>query len=97
MLICMLVIMFLLSACKKEGAIIPRTGILKDLTGLDGCRWVIELDKKNDGKVLEPVNLDDFNVTLENGQKVKLSYVTLGSPSICMVGDVVELKSLRDE
>lgn len=36
-------------------------GILRDLTGLDGCGWIIQL---SDSTKLEPINLDDFDIEL---------------------------------
>ena len=71
-------------------------GVLKNLTGLDGCGWVIQLAENGTTKKLEPINLGDFNVPLVDGKKVEFSYQKTGSPSICMVGDVVKLTSLKD-
>jgi len=66
---------------------------LVNLTGLDGCGWVIEL---SDGERLEPTNLDQFVTSPSPNQRVCLKYELqpdLGS--ICMVGPFVEIKELR--
>jgi hypothetical protein len=61
---------------------------IKDLTELDGCGYVVEL---KDGKKLEVTNLSDFDVKIENGNHIKISYhETKGAMSICMVGRIVE-------
>lgn len=64
-------------------------GILKNLTGLDGCGWVIQL---SDSTKLEPINLDDFDIELIENKPVCFRFherSDLGS--YCMVGKVVEL------
>ena len=63
---------------------------LKNLTGLDGCSWVLVLDN---GKKLEPTNLKKFdNIKLEDGKKVIVEYETKPmAASICMVGTIVEI------
>ena len=64
-------------------------GILKNLTGLDGCGWIIQLA---DSKRLEPINLDDFDIELKENKSVCIQFherTDLGS--YCMVGKVVEL------
>ncbi|MCX6240163.1 MAG: hypothetical protein NTY07_21920 [Bacteroidia bacterium] len=69
-----------------------QTGILKNLTGLDGCGWIIQL---SDNTKIEPVNLADFEIELTENLKVILKYherTDLGS--YCMVGKVVELDYL---
>jgi len=61
---------------------------IKDLSGLDGCSYVVEL--KN-GEKLEVINLSDFDIKIEDGNQVSISYheATEGM-SICMVGKIVE-------
>lgn len=66
-----------------------QTGVLKNLTGLDGCAWIIQLP---DSTKLEPVNIDTFDIDLIENRQVCFRYherPDLGS--ICMVGKVVEL------
>ena len=65
-------------------------GQLLDYNGLDGCGWVIKLDE---GGILEPTNLDDFVTDLVDGEIVYVDYVISAQlASICMVGEVVDLR-----
>jgi len=76
------------------------SGTLKDFTGLSGCDWIIELDEKDKygNKRLEPINLHDFKIKLREGKRVKLRYVErLDLGSFCMVGSIVEIKSIRKQ
>ena len=88
----------ILTSCQKGKGLLPIKGTLKNLTGLDGCGWVINLDEKDkDGcSTLEPTNLDKFKISLRDGQKVKFTYKEKISPSICMIGKVVDLKYIED-
>lgn len=88
----------ILSCCQKEKGFLPVKGTLKNLTGLDACGWVIYLDKKDkDGcTTLEPRNLNAFKISLVEGKKVKFLYKETGNPSSCMIGKVVDLKSIQD-
>lgn len=64
-------------------------GILKNFTGLDGCGWIIQV---NDSTRLEPVNLDDFEIELEENKAVCIRYhEELTRGSYCQVGKVVEI------
>ena len=67
-------------------------GELKNLTGLDGCGWVIEL---NDGTTLEPTNLSEFENSPQEGQKVCVKYEEIEGASICMVGKIVEITDME--
>ena len=71
------------------------TGHLKDLNGLDGCGFVIELD---DSTILNPVNLNDLDIDLVDGAKVSLSFTKLeDAMGICMVGEMVEVKCIENK
>jgi hypothetical protein len=61
---------------------------VKDLTGLDGCGMVLELEN---GSTLELNNLKDFPAFAKNDTKVKVSYVEEPRASICMVGKTVKI------
>jgi hypothetical protein len=71
---------------------------VKDLTGLDGCGYVLELEN---GERLEP-SLDSASatpsikgVTLQDGMKVTVAYQELKDRgSICMAGKIVEVTCL---
>ena len=88
----MFLVLFTVS-CEKDSDL-KGTGVLKNLTGLDGCGWVIQYDAGGTTKRVEPTNLRDFNVPLSQGLAVDFSYNKTGGASICMVGDVVKLTSL---
>lgn len=63
-----------------------------DAAGFDGCGWLIEME---DGFRLEPVNLDDFDITLANDLPVCIEYSELTAMgSVCMVGTIVEITSI---
>ncbi len=68
-------------------------GYLKNLTGFDGCGWIIEL---TDGQKLEPTNLGDYEIPFKENQKVFIQYrIPKDIGSICMVGKVVEITNLK--
>jgi len=67
-------------------------GRIKNLTGLDGCGWVIEAE----GKTFEPLNLNDFETTLiKNNQKIYFTYQPSPAGSICMVGETIQLTCVK--
>ena len=64
-------------------------GTLKNLTGFDGCGWVIQL---SDSTKLEPINLEDFDIEFEENKSVCIQYhERTDLRSYCMVGKVVEI------
>ena len=82
----------LLLACNRSTCENAQAATIVDYTGLDGCGLVIQLQN---GTVLEPVNLNDFNLTPTDGMKVWVKYHELSSmASICMVGPIVEIDCL---
>lgn len=67
---------------------------LFDYTGLDGCSWIIKLE---DEEVIEPVNLQDFDIELIEGKKVWIKYTVQNNlASICMVGSIVNIDGIWD-
>ncbi|TYB78854.1 hypothetical protein [Bizionia myxarmorum] len=69
-------------------------GKLLNMTGLDGCGWMIELE---DGNKLEPINLNSFNISMVEGKKVNLNYTEVNDRAgICMAGKIVELTCLLE-
>lgn len=82
---------------------------VRDLTGLDGCGFVFEL---NDGTRLEPVRMffcgtpplpaevtNDplYNFQFVDGKKVRIGYVeTQEMASICMAGKLVKITCLEE-
>ena len=98
------VIIFLLGlmGCDHEISPPPVDGcsteaVIKDLTGLDGCGFVLEL---NDGTRLiperriyiqAPTNEDDpiYHFEMKDGKKVKISYRDSELLGACMAGEIV--------
>jgi len=82
---------------------------IKDLTGLDGCGFVFEL---NDGSKLEPLRLmfcgtppipqevtEDplYNFQFVDGKRVRISYEEVpDAASICMVGKIVKITCIEE-
>lgn len=79
-------------ACEKETVNKcenSQEGVLKNLTGIDGCGWIIQI---SDSIKLEPINLDEFDIELAENKSVCIQYherKDLGS--YCMVGKIVEI------
>jgi hypothetical protein len=63
------------------------------MTGLDGCGMVIELEN---GDKLEPTNLSNFEIDVEDGKKIWVEYHGVWMASICMVGEVVEVDCIGE-
>jgi hypothetical protein len=85
-----------LTGCEDPLLSTKDDGVMKDLTGLDGCGWVIELDSDAESpERLEPINLNDFDLEPVDGMKVKISYHESNSGSICMVGKIIELTKIK--
>lgn len=82
---------FLFVSCNRTSCENAQEATIEDYTGLDGCGLVIKLQN---GEVLEPVNLNDFNITPTDGMKVWVQYHEVGMLSICMVGPTVEIDCL---
>ncbi len=69
------------------------TGIVRDYTGLDGCKYLIELD---DGTRLEPI-LKDTGFYFRDNQRVRLSYIERPDlMSICMAGIIAEITCIEE-
>lgn len=65
------------------------------MTGLDGCGWMIQLESLS---MLDPINLDSFDIKLENGKSVCIAYHERNDlGSYCMSGQVVELDFIELE
>lgn len=75
---------------------------VKDLSALDGCGFVFELE---DGSRLEPLILFTFAADPTNplyqfefvdGKKVKISYEQVNNASSCMAGEVVRITCIEE-
>jgi len=81
-------------SCEKENNCEnSQIGILKNLTGFDGCGWVIQL---SDSTKLEPLNLNDFEIELEENKSVYIQYREKPEMSICQVGQTVIIDCIED-
>ncbi|GAB3838379.1 hypothetical protein [Hymenobacter jeollabukensis] len=65
---------------------------IRDLTGLDGCGFVLELA---DGKRLEPHGELWQKYAKHDGERVTISYVSEPAAGICMVGEGVKLTCIQ--
>ena len=90
---------FVLNATKcsknKGDATCSEMGTIKDYTGLDGCKFLIELDN---GENLQPVKYSDadFGDKLKDGQRIKFSFEEVTDQmSICMAGKMVEVTCIE--
>jgi hypothetical protein len=85
-------LLVIFTACERTSCENAQAATILDYTGLDGCGLVIKLQN---GEVLEPTNLNDFNFTPTDGMKVWVKYHELQNVmSICMVGPIVEIDCL---
>ena len=82
------------NSCSKSN-ISWTSATIQDLTGLDGCGLVIQLE---DQSYLEPINLSDFisTATISDNQKVQVKYQEIDGASFCMVCKIIEIKELKD-
>ena len=86
--IAILSLSLLVGCSKRTSCTSAIQGKLKNLTGLDGCGWVIEAN----GKTYEPINLGEFDSSLlAENQKIYFSYSPFPGGSICMVGETIQL------
>ncbi|RTQ48175.1 hypothetical protein EJV47_17240 [Hymenobacter gummosus] len=67
---------------------------IRDLTGLDGCGFVLVLDN---GQRLEPHGSVWQGYAKHDGERVTINYVTDEIPSICMVGEGVKLECIQQQ
>jgi hypothetical protein len=87
-------IVFFFHSCSKNSCLNSEEGVLKNYTGLDGCGWVIVLE---DGTKLEPTNLTEFDLLLEEGKKISIRYEQISdAASICMVGEIIKIKCIKE-
>lgn len=70
--------------------------VIVDYTGFDGCKFMIEL---KDGTLLRPYNLNQFDVSLEDNNKVWVKYRPIdssGMVGICWCGEAIEIEDIRN-
>lgn len=85
---------FAVMACSKKPCDNAVGAKFKDLTGLDGCGMVIELQ---DGSKIEPINIDEFDVEPVDGKSIWVKYHNIDGGSVCMVGPIVEIDCIKEK
>ena len=86
-------LIFISSSCDKNEFEGMHEGVIKDLTGLDSCSYVIEL---NNGTNLMVTNLYDFDVAIEDNKEVWVRYESVEMPNMCICGQVVTIDDLQE-
>lgn len=73
--------------CNKKATV-------KDMTGLDGCGLMFELEN---GEKLMPENPENMPASLHDGQQVSISFTYLEDRvSACMAGKIVSIECLEE-
>ena len=95
LLLSLVVLTLFIHSCNKESECEgSQSAILVNMTGLDWCSWMIEL---GDGTKLEPTNLNDFNINIQENQKIWVVYHTAAQmASICMHGEIVTIDCISE-
>jgi hypothetical protein len=105
-----ILVLFACLACDNESPGDCSVAVtVRDLTGLDGCRWVMEL---NDGSVIQPeipylmcgtppipkeIAEDPlYNFELHDGQRLLISYYETNHVNICMVGRTAKITCIKE-
>lgn len=79
----------LFAGCPADECPEGENAVLRDYAGLDGCRWLFELE---DGQRLEPVNLHQYDFELKDGLEVSIQFTeATDMMSICMAGKMVNI------
>ena len=89
----------MLFSCKttKEDAGCRFEGEVVDLTGLDGCGLMIQLNDEAHTK-LEVAEITDTSFHLKAGQKIRFNYTELHDrASICMSGKIVRIDCIKEK
>jgi hypothetical protein len=110
LLLLSLLLLGTVTSCQKNEIALPNAcgtmATIRDLRGLDGCGFVLELDN---GERLEPVYDSGFcgtpplpapiieNVSFADGKRVSIAYKVLPDrASICMTGKIVEITCISE-
>lgn len=82
----------LLCSCEKTATTAGVEGKFKNLSGLEGCNWMIETDG---GTLLEPTNLSEFDIAPVNGMAVRVDLTKTGYFSVCLDAEIVDLYDIE--
>ena len=89
----LILLLFISSSCDKNEFEGMHEGVIKDLTGLDSCSFVIQL---NNGTNLVVTNIHDFGITVEDNQEVWVRYESVEMPNMSICGQVVTVQDLQE-
>lgn len=85
----------LVASCSTDDACSGSVHVkMRNLTGLDGCGWVLQL---NDNSYLEAQNLNEFEIEFVEGKDLHVKYEEVDGGSICMVGKIVKITCLTED
>lgn len=90
------VVLFIFAACKTSppASSCRYSGVVKDLSGIDGCGLVIEM---KDGTTLLPVEFAIPGFTLKAGMTVKFDFMELKDrATACMGGRTVRIECMQE-
>lgn len=85
-----------LLACTKSQSlkVTPVNAKGKIIAGIGCTTWLIQLDNNT---IIQPTNLLSFNIIIQSGQQVSLTYQKSNSQlSTCESGEVVDLLSITN-
>lgn len=88
-------VLFLFSCTPKDkpAEACLNNGVIKNKTGLDGCKWVIYDDK---GAAYMPVKMD-MQFEFEDNKNITFSYTEMKDiMTTCMVGKAVEITCISE-
>lgn len=78
---------------EKTTAKCATNGIVRNMAGLDGCGFLIELE---DGRKVEPVVMEDKSFKFKDGQKIRFTYEQEREMmSVCMGGMTVRVTCIE--
>ena len=93
-------VLFVGCAAEKRKADVASycTGKFSDQRGLDGCSWIIIIDKSTEEGIIkyEPVNLYEFGVKPKDQMPIRFTFQSFDGNSVCMVGKLIQLKTLSE-
>ncbi|MBO6605679.1 hypothetical protein [Psychroserpens sp.] len=86
-------IILMFNSCTQNKCANGVNGQFKNLNGLDGCNFVIELENN---EILIPTNLEEFNIEVLDGASVSLTYALQEDVmGICMAGYIVKIECIE--
>ena len=91
----LIISLFLFNSCERIDYSDMQEAVIKDMSWLDGCGYLIEL---SDGTYLQAINLNEFDIELEDNKEIWVKYHSYSNSILntCMCGEVVEIEDLRE-